>query len=280
MDIEADTARSILTSTVFVLFLPALVLQVMWDAPIGVDSVRISAVAAIGVLSMMLLAWLLLRFSNLPKETAGALLLAAAYPNATYLGLPVQESLFGNMGRSVAIQYDYLACTPLLFSLGLFVAQRYGKGRDLHPLVELAKVPAIWALLVAIVLNTQEVAKPEWLESVLGYLSRAVVPLMLLSLGLSLRFESLSRRVVPWLLPVVGATLIAAPLVVWGAAITVGLSGDILKAAVLEAAMPSMVIGLVICDQTELNTSAYAATVTLSTALSMLTLPLWFEMLA
>lgn len=280
MDIEADSARAILTGTVFVLFLPALVLQVMWDASVGVNSLRIGTVAAVGVLSMMLLAWGLLRFSQLPAQTVGALILAAAYPNATYLGLPVQESLFGNLGRSVAIQYDYLACTPLLFTLGLFVAQRYGKGRISHPLIELAKVPAIWALLLAVVLNVQDVAKPDWLESVLGYLSRAVVPLMLLSLGLSLRFESLSRQVIPWLVPVVGATLIVAPLVVWGAAMMVGLNGDILKAAVLEAAMPSMVIGLVICDQTRLNTSAYAGAVTVSTALSMVTLPLWFDALS
>ncbi len=55
----------------------------------------------------------------------------------------------------------------------------------------------------------------------------------------------------------------------------VGLSGDTLAGAVLEAAMPSMVLGMVLCDRFGL----YAITVTLGTALSLLTLPLWFGLL-
>jgi predicted permease len=50
----------------------------------------------------------------------------------------------------------------------------------------------------------------------------------------------------------------------------------VLAAVVMEAAMPSMVLGIVICDRFELDASLYAAAVTLTTALSLLTLPLWF----
>jgi len=37
-----------------------------------------------------------------------------------------------------------------------------------------------------------------------------------------------------------------------------------------------MVLGLVICDQFNLDTALYAVTVTVTTALSLLTLPLWY----
>jgi len=39
--------------------------------------------------------------------------------------------------------------------------------------------------------------------------------------------------------------------------------------------MPSMVLGIVICDRFNLDTSLYAAAVTVTTAMSLLTLPLW-----
>ena len=46
-----------------------------------------------------------------------------------------------------------------------------------------------------------------------------------------------------------------------------------------EAAMPCMVLGLVICDRFKLDTALYASVVTFTTALSMISLPVWFEIL-
>jgi predicted permease len=47
----------------------------------------------------------------------------------------------------------------------------------------------------------------------------------------------------------------------------------------MEAAMPSMVIGIVLCDRYGLDTGLYAAAVTLTTLLSLFTLPVWSGML-
>jgi malate permease and related proteins len=64
---------------------------------------------------------------------------------------------------------------------------------------------------------------------------------------------------------------------VWGAAALLGLHGELRTAVVLEAAMPSMVFGVVLCDRYGLDTGLYATVVTASTALSLFTLPLWFR---
>jgi predicted permease len=82
-------------------------------------------------------------------------------------------------------------------------------------------------------------------------------------------------RVVPVLL----IQLVFMPLLVWGLALASGLDGRLLPPVVLEAAMPSMVLGMVICDRYGLDTPFYATAVTLSTALSMFTLPLWYRLL-
>ena len=59
----------------------------------------------------------------------------------------------------------------------------------------------------------------------------------------------------------------------------IGLSGDLRAAVVIEAAMPSMVLGIVLCDRFKLDVGLYATAVTVTTALSIVALPVWFHLL-
>ena len=276
--LDADTCRHALTTVVYALLLPALVLDVLWQAPLGWDSARLAMVAASGVLASMVLAWTAYRIGGTAPAITGALMLACAFPNATYLGLPVLEQLLGPWARSVAIQYDLFACTPLLLTLGVFVAQHYGRqSRHHNTLPELAKVPPLWAACAAVILNLTGVPQPEWLHGLLNMLAGAVIPLMLISLGMSLQWSAWRPQYTALLLPVVIIQLIIAPWLVYTLGKSVSLDTDILRGAVLEAAMPSMVVGIVFCDRYGLNVGIYAIAVTLTTALSLVTIPLWFN---
>ena len=273
--LDAALTRKVLTGVVYHLLLPALVLLVLWQADLGLDSLRIALAASAGVLGALLLSAALCRVCGMPGPATGAAMLAAAFPNATYLGLPVLEGLFGPWARGIAIQYDLFACTPLLLTVGILVAQRLGDGGR-FVWYGFLKVPALWAALLALALNMGGVAMPELLLGTLEHLSSGVVPLMLLSLGLSLRIDVLRSRRVGALLPIVLIQLFLMPLLVWGVAGGAGLEGEVLTAVVLEAAMPSMVLGIVICERYGLDTGLFAAAVTVTTLLSFFTLPLWF----
>lgn len=275
-NLDATTTRLALTNLVYYLFLPALVLLVLWKAPLGMESVKISVSACSGIIAVVIIMRLICLRCNMPPAISGAIILAAAFPNATYLGLPVLEASLGPEARNIAIQYDLFACTPLLLSLGIDLAARFGEShRKENPLLGLVKVPALWAATVAAILNANHIPLPAALEAWLHMLANGVVPMMLISLGLSLRF---SRDQIPLIRPITPAIiskLAIMPLVVWGVAWALGLKGITFQGVVLEGAMPSMVIGMVICDRYKLDTSIYAATVTVSTALSFVTLSLW-----
>jgi len=299
--ISARQLRSVLTTVVYYLFLPALVLKVIWLAPLGLSSLHIALLAAFGVLTSLAITWFSMRLLSAPATVAGACLLAAAWPNATYLGLPLQGALFGELGRSTAIQYDLFACTPLLLTLGILFARYYGAvGQrtefitiDANPgdvvpdkaipgdqhdnvMIALLRVPPLWAAMLAIVLNITHVSMPEIVDGSLTLLGNAVVPLMLFSLGLSLRLDSLRWRSIPFLIPVVVTQLVLMPLLVWLLALMLGVQGMQLHAVVIEAALPSMVLGVVLCDQYGLDTEIYAAAVSLTMLLSLISLPLWY----
>ena len=279
--IDSRTVRISLTNAVYYVFLPALVFQVLSHTAINLDSVRISFVASISVLAAMLFTWLVCRSCGMPRAITGAVILAAAFPNATYLGLPVLEALFGpQTGRGIAIQYDVFACTPLLLTVGMFLAARFGTEKlTQNPLMMLLRVPAVLAAIAGIVVQQLGIILPDMLEGALKMLSAAVVPIMLLAIGLSLRMNFLFNARWGSIMVVSLTQLVLMPLLALSLANVVGLQGTVKAGAVLEAAMPSMLLGIVICDRFGLDSAVYAAAVTVTTLLSLLTLPFWYSVL-
>lgn len=277
-DLNADAVRHAVTGLVYYLLWPALVLWVMWRTPLTLDSARISLVGISGVVVGMGLGWLICWQAKASSTVTGAVILATAFPNVTYLGLPVLEATLGAWSRSVAIQYDLFATAPMVLTVGMLVAQYYGTAVVRHrPFISLLRVPALWAAIVAIILNRFSVPAAGVAEAVLERLASAVIPLMLLALGMSLRWAGLRSRNISLVLPIIAIQLLMLPVWVWYAGSAVGMTDDILLAMVLEAAMPCMVIGIVICDRFGLDTALYAAATTLTTLASVMTLPLWFD---
>ncbi len=277
---DADSMRQALTSLVYVYLLPALVLLVLWRAPLGLDALRIAFVSASCILAGIAMAWLWFRWRGADSRVLGTVLLAAGWGNFTYLGLPVLEGALGSWARAVAIQFDLFAATPLLLSLGIILASRHGdKAAPDGILKELLRVPPIWAAIAGVVLNVLQVPMDSWIEQLLEMLAAGVIPLMLFSTGLALHWVSDWRKRLSAIAPVMTIRLLVAPILVWWLAILLGLDDELRTAAVLEAAMPSMVLGLVICDRFGLDTRLYAEIVVLSTAAAAVTLPLWFRLL-
>jgi len=279
---QAEAVRGHLAKAVYAVFLPALVLHVMWQTPVNLDVLRIPVVGAAGVLLSLLVAALIYGDGKRVggRKAAGALLLASCFGNVTYLGLPVLSQTFGPWAQSVAIPYDLFANTPLLFTVGIMLAGYFGSSqKPAHPMVELLRVPALWAAVAGLLFSMSGTSMPVWLDESLGVLGAAVVPLMLLSVGMALRWQAGWVKRVPALLPVIVIQLVLMPLLVWGACIGVGMSEKLLAPTVIEGAMPCMVLGLVLCDRFKLDSSLYAEAVTLTTVLSLFTLPLWLKVL-
>jgi len=286
---SAESIRAHLAQAVYHIFLPALVLHVLWQAPVDLNTIRIPLVAALSVLLSLLAAFLLygngkLVAAFLPgnsNKMVGALLLASAFGNFSYLGLPVLSQAFGDWAQVIAIQFDLLASTPILFTVGIVLARYYGHASESdHVLLSLFQVPPLWAALAGLLLSVFAMPVPVWLDTALTTLAAAVVPLMLLSVGMALRWQSGWAARIPVLLPLMAIQLGLMPLIAWAACIGVGMPAQYLPPSVIEAAMPTMVLGLLVCDRFKLDVALYAEAVTLTTALSLFTLPIWLQIVS
>lgn len=278
--LDAQSHRRALTDLVFYILLPALVLDVIWQAPLDRTALFISFIAACGVFTGLIVVWGLLQFLPCSRQQKGVLLLASSFPNATYLGLPVLNEVFGSDSRATVLQYDLFACTPILLTIGMLIARHFGQGRsEIHPVRELFKVAPLWAVAIGTTLNLLHIPQPDFLHVTLSTLSGGVVPLMLIVLGMSIRWHSLHIRFMPLLLPTAVTSLLLVPLSVWLISQALGFSVDLVQQVVIIAAMPTMVFGVVISERYQLDTTLYAAAVTITTLLSLITLPIWFYVL-
>ena len=275
--IGADTLRRTVTTLVYYLLLPALVLRLLWTTPLGLDSLHIAFSAAVAILLSLAAMYLACRICSQPRAVMGALLLAAAFPNATYMGLPFLESLYGAQGSSIAIQYDLFACTPILLTGGILMAKYYGTSNEpVNLFSDLLRIPPLWAAAAAIMMQLSATALPLWLDGALQMLGSGVVPLMLISVGLSIRFDSWKPAYFPAILQVMVIQLLLAPVVVLGLSSMIDMQGIIRDGVILEAAMTSMVKTQVKSNRFGLETALYATAVTMTTFASLFTLPLWY----
>lgn len=278
--IDEASVRKVLTDTVYYFFLPALAFNVLWQAELSIEILKISAAAATGVLSALLLSWLICTRCKTASSVTGAILLAAAFPNATYLGYPLLINTLGEWAGPVALQYDLFACTPILLTIGIMFSAKLGSSNETpHPFYTLIKVPPLWAAIIATGLNYFGVEPNKWLIDLTSMMGSAVVPIMLFSIGLALKQGFYETKLLPNVIPVILIQLVLMPLIVLGTVNVLGLEEQLKLPVVLEAAMPSMALGIVLCDRYGLNSGIYAVAVTATTLLSLISLPIWYQLL-
>jgi predicted permease len=281
---ERTSIRASISAIVLNVFLPALSFHVLYHAPLNAELWIVPTTSIVVCLSTLLIAWLFYRLlfqvskGRFAMASFGALLLGAAWCNATYLGLPTVTLLMGDDYARIPILYDLLALTPLLLTVGASIGAFYGEPdfkQDFRSsILSILKLPPLWAAALGVLLNALHVSLPQTFLSACKIAGSAVAPVMIFSVGLALRFSSPQSLV--WILPALILKLGFAPLIAYFTAQTLGLSGDAFAATVLEAAMPTMVLTMVISDKFKLDSELLAQTIAFTTLLSFLTLPwLW-----
>lgn len=276
--VEAGVMSTAINAGVLNLFLPALCVKTICQSTIDLDAVLVPATAWITTLVSLLLAAgtysLLSKKIRLTPKEKGVILLAAAFGNVTYLGLPVLAGLFGGTAAKYALYYDLLATTPLLWLVGANLAARYGGGGKyglLEALKTIVSLPPVVGIFAGMALNLTGTPLPALVLRTLDMLGSLVVPLMIFSIGLALRVPRVANAYA--VIPAVIIKLAVSPCISFLTASALGLSGTPLGAVTLESAMPSMVLTLLVADRYKLDISLGAFIIVVTTILSFFTLP-------
>jgi len=259
-----------LSQVVFYAFSPALVFNLLIKIPFEVAEMVRMAVFVVLLLAVMAgIAWGLARALGLSRTMTSALVLCVTFMNAGNLGLPITQLAFGEV--TLAWATVFFSTTALAAnSAGAWIA---GLGRTgaSRAFVGLLKVPAVYAIPLALILRSLSLTLPPLLAVPVEMLAVAAIPSMLLLLGMQLGRNGRPTR--PGLLALtVSLRLLVSPALAWGFSGLFRLPPAAAQASILEAAMPSAVLASILASQYDVEPEFVSGAILLTTILSPLTL--------
>jgi predicted permease len=193
--------------------------------------------------------------------------LPTLFMNAGNMGIPLALFAFGEAGLQRATLL-LVICTFLQYSLGIYILQ--GRGNW----AEIFRLPLIYATLAGLAFNLLQIKVPELILQPLAMLGQAVIPIMLISLGYRLHeVESIQwgHALGGALLRVVGGFAVANL-----AVFLIGAQGVNRQVLLLYGALPAAVINFVLTEKYRQDPALAASIVVISTALSLVSIPLVF----
>ncbi len=208
---------------------------------------------------------------RLPRPAVGALILAAAFANSGYLGLPFNAALFGQDTLPDAIAFDILVTTLGILTLGFSIGAAFGTVAE-RPRERVASFftrnPPLFACLLGFV--APEALAPEWAVDASQIVVYAILPLGFYVVGVTLAAEADegSFRFPPPLGPGVGTALVLKLLV--APAVVIGLSQVVLEVPdpyLVQVGMASAINGIVIAHEYGLDRGLIASAIAWSTAI-------------
>lgn len=276
-DWDIESFRKSINKLVLYILLPALIFKVIYTSELGKVFYEVPLVIASGIFGCLFCAWLIFKVITIDRKAKGSLILACAFGNVTYLGLPVLQGIFANNAvdiSKVAILSE-VTVAPLNLIVGSILAMHYSEEHSLdfkQSLKQVVQLPPIWALVVALAFKFLYIPVPEFILHGAAVLGGTVSGLMILSLGMALKFQK-PNHLVP-IMAVTGIKLIVSPIIVFFAASALAMNAPYFEAVTLEGAMPSQLLTFVIADRFNLDSELLAQAIFINTMIAFITIPL------
>jgi predicted permease len=224
-----------------------------------------------GTLIIAGLALLIGKIFRLERPALIVVVLTSMCVNAGNYGLPLVSFAFGEAALAYASIY-FVASNLILYTLGVLVAS-LGHMDLKRALLGLLKVPAIYAVLLAVLFIQTGWTLPEPINRTLSLAAGGAIPGMLILLGLELQRIEWSSDLRALSIPVF-IRLVIGPLVGLGMAALFGLQNPARQAGVTEMGTPTGVMTTILATEFNLDSRLVTAIVFASTILSPLSLTL------
>jgi malate permease and related proteins len=259
-----------LSKIVFYLFSPSLVFKLITNS--NIDGGLIAKIFSYTIISTFLIgiiAFLVSKALNLSRKMSAALILSVMFANAGNYGLSLNEFAFGTDALAFASIY-FVVQTAIIYTVGIFIAS-LGESNFKESLLNLLKVPTIYALAIAGLMNLFSIELPLALSRSVGVMGNAAIPCMLVLLGLQLYKTNWSINTKA-LISANILRLVVAPLIAIGLTTLFSFTGDARRAMIVEFSLSTAVIVTVVATEYNINPKFVTAVVTSTTILSPLIL--------
>lgn len=198
-----------------------------------------------------------------------ALILTVMFGNAGNFGLSLNLFAFGESALAYASLF-FVTTAILLYTVGVVLAS-WGKSSFRSALLGMFKVPAIYAVMLALVFIKFDLNLPLPVDRTVSILSDAAIPVMMILMGIQLYNSKWSKRT-----SILGLSnflrLVVSPALAIGIGLLFHLEGAAYQAGVTEAAVPTAVLMTVLATEYNIEPAFMTTAVFTSTLLSPLTI--------
>ena len=262
-------ARS-LSRTAYFVFIPAFVFNIISEAKIDSElALQMLSFIIVAQIAVALLGFLVGKALRQSREITAAFVLIATFGNVGNFGLPLIVFRLGETARTYATVY-FVATVFISFVICVGVAS-WARSGGVTAVFSVFKTPALIALIPALVFNITDVEVPIFLSRLSGLLGQAMIPVMLITLGvqmgeipkIKINFNVFAASTVR----LIGGPVLALLIVPY-----FGLEGLERSTGILQAAMPAAVLASIIALEYKLLPEFVTTTVLFSTLYSVLTL--------
>lgn len=267
---------STLTRINFYAFVPALVFVKMLQADLSLLTMGSIALFVLVHSGLMFLLALLLYRHPVFQPYRKVLLLASILTNAGNYGIPFVLLAFGDRYMSVAAVV-LLVQNLMTFTFGVLLMES-GQPHRMHLLRAITRLPVMYALVAAVLLNTLSIPLPEPILTPLEFMANALVPVALLTLGTQLG-RGIGRPSLALLAPPVTLRLVFAPLLALAIIPLFGFAHDVQTVLVATAGLPIAVNVFILSAQYRTQEAFASQIVTVSTLLSAVSQSVWLVLL-
>lgn len=244
---KIDSVRDRINYFVFYYIIPLVCFKTTYTMPLTLNHFKVSLVAILTILSCVAISSLIYRkIFSLTSEVIASFIICSSFGNVLYMGLPIITKFYGTEGMSYALIYDFLASTPLTWTVAVAVCMKYGKAKSIRiseSLLTIIRIPPIWGLIIGFGFRNIDITVPDGVISFLSLISKVTTIFMLFIVGLSVK--ALTTKGFITSLPAILIKAFISPSLALLYGTLVGLSGISLNVCIIEAGMPSMLLSMV-----------------------------------
>ena len=257
---------------VMYILMPCMIFHAIYGADL-------SLIPKLGILPFIILAssfatgivsYFILKQFKLDDIKLWSVLVIVMIANTAFMGYPVTLGIYGQEGFLRAIFCD-MATLCIFLILSFVLILKFG-GTIKTAVKKIAFFPPLWAVVLGLCFNWLNIPIGSVLDYTVNYLGQGAIPLIMVTLGLSIDFSALSRSKSMIVFTSI-MKLAFFPIVAFLIVNYLGLVNLEYHVAIVEAAMPSGMMSLLLAITYKLDYELTSDCILINTVISLITLP-------
>ena len=267
-----------LNKIVMYILMPCMIFSALYSADM-------SLLPTLGILPFVILtasigsgviSYIVLKRLHYDDKKIWSVLVTVMIANTAFMGYPVNLGVYGHPGFLRAIFCD-LATTCMFLLLSFVHVLKFG-GTVKRAFREILLFPPLWAVVLGISFNLLNIPIGPVLDKTVNYLADGAIPLIMISLGLSIELGGLARSKAMVIFTSI-VKLGVFPLIALIVVSLLGLTGLQHDVGIIEAAMPSGMLSLLLAITYKLDYELTSDCILINTVISLITLPIIMTLL-